>query len=538
MARPSRSHSELRVRMVDFEDFGTSGRDSTSRYFHEIGALNTVFRKRLNQALSIHPCIPLADTLHEYIKYQRALEDKYGIILPDQSSPAGSSISATSAASPTLPAKPLPSSSVSSLDSATGVAASPKLVEPKIATPTPTAQSSEESDVSSRPSKRKAVDDETDKGKKSVEPSSIPPFQRGKTTVTSVVDAPRTDEFQSKIKKPAVVSKPVEGAKKPVFAGFDFNKAGTSFGQPAASASTSSFASIFSQSTDNKQDENREPISDAGKSTFKTSFAQSVGAGGEVVAREVVADRTLNEGLSAIPQTTDRTVFRAGLKKDAEVPVEKTSSSFFSFSKPPVNESAKDESSKQMPAATTNSIFGNFGGAGSLPSSGFSGFSFNSFKMPAFNIPPAASDNKEDAAENGDDGEEAEAPPVVPPEERDAVETDAVMSQRCKVFYLDAGKYNVRGTGMAHLKVISDKAVQLLIRAGTALGNILLNARINKETKVSRSSRDKSESVDIVCLPEPAFKGADPKKLYPYVIKFKDAAAADQFYNKIQELLK
>lgn len=125
----------------------------------------------------------------------------------------------------------------------------------------------------------------------------------------------------------------------------------------------------------------------------------------------------------------------------------------------------------------------------------------------------------------------------MPSSDQEVVEPDAVISKRCKVFYLDAAKFEVRGTGSAHLKIINDQAVQLLVRAGTSLGTILLNTRINKDTKFSRGRRDKTESVDVMCLANPPFKKCDPNKMYQYVIKFKDAGVADEFFDKIQELV-
>ncbi len=57
---------------------------------------------------------------------------------------------------------------------------------------------------------------------------------------------------------------------------------------------------------------------------------------------------------------------------------------------------------------------------------------------------------------------------------------------RCKIFYKKGASFVDKGVGMLHLKPVEgSNKTQLLVRAETSLGNILLNIMLNKQVSLS-----------------------------------------------------
>jgi len=78
---------------------------------------------------------------------------------------------------------------------------------------------------------------------------------------------------------------------------------------------------------------------------------------------------------------------------------------------------------------------------------------------------------------------------------------------RCKLFYMKDGSYVDRGVGHVHLKPVPSSAkTQLVVRAETSLGNLLLNIILNPAMPVSRQGKN---NVAISCLPNPPLDGGD-----------------------------
>ena len=188
---------------------------------------------------------------------------------------------------------------------------------------------------------------------------------------------------------------------------------------------------------------------------------------------------------------------------------------------------------------TTSTAFSGFSGIGAT-----SGLSLGGFKFGEGNrVPSAKSAGDDEEVDEGDEKDEADVVPIIPVEEQEVAEPDALVSKKCKVLYLDAGAWKSRGIGTAHLKAIDDNAVQLIVRAATSLGAVLLNVRVGKDTKITRNSRKgkegtSNESVDIFCLPFPAFKGVDGSKPYQFVLKFKDEKEANELYGVVESVRK
>ena len=66
------------------------------------------------------------------------------------------------------------------------------------------------------------------------------------------------------------------------------------------------------------------------------------------------------------------------------------------------------------------------------------------------------------------------------------VEDDALYSRNCKLFYKKGDEYMEKGVGKLHLKSADNGRTQLLVRADTNLGNILLNILLNPDIPTKR----------------------------------------------------
>ena len=106
------------------------------------------------------------------------------------------------------------------------------------------------------------------------------------------------------------------------------------------------------------------------------------------------------------------------------------------------------------------------------------------------------------APATGDAGDDEDQPPVV--EIKQVEETDALYSKKCKLFY-KKGEYKEKGVGMLYLKSVEGNKTQLLVRADTNLGNVLLNILLSSQMPTTRVGKN---NVMIVCVPNPPI---DPK---------------------------
>jgi nuclear pore complex protein Nup50 len=158
---------------------------------------------------------------------------------------------------------------------------------------------------------------------------------------------------------------------------------------------------------------------------------------------------------------------------------------------------------------------------GAKPAAG--GFSFGS--APLQSAPPAA------AAATTDEADE-DAPPKV--EVKQVVEDDALYSRKCKLFYKKGEEYVDKGVGMLHLKSADNGRTQLLVRADTNLGNILLNILLNPDIPTTRVGKN---NVMLVCVPNPPIDAKNPSSVpLPMLIRVKTGDDADELKGKIDEL--
>lgn len=158
------------------------------------------------------------------------------------------------------------------------------------------------------------------------------------------------------------------------------------------------------------------------------------------------------------------------------------------------------------------------------------GFSFSSggFQAPK----PATNDNKDNANTNGGDAnaeDESDEPPKV--EFKPVVEEESIYSKRVKVFVKEEGDYKDRGTGTLYLKKVKDDKVQLIVRADTNLGNILLNFLLTS----AAPPKQLKNNVMIVCVPTPEADATKPKSV---LVRVKTEDDATELLKEIEKYQK
>ncbi|CAL8405301.1 unnamed protein product [Arctogadus glacialis] len=130
--------------------------------------------------------------------------------------------------------------------------------------------------------------------------------------------------------------------------------------------------------------------------------------------------------------------------------------------------------------------------------------------------------------ENGE--EDSDEPPKV--EVREIKEKDAFYSQRCKLFYKKDAEFKEKGVGTLHLKPTAEGRTQLVIRADTNLGNILLNIVLAPSMPSSRVGKN---NVVLACVPNPPVDTKSPTVPMPMLIRVKTTEDADALYKILEE---
>uniref|UniRef100_A0A182YM09 Uncharacterized protein n=1 Tax=Anopheles stephensi TaxID=30069 RepID=A0A182YM09_ANOST len=187
---------------------------------------------------------------------------------------------------------------------------------------------------------------------------------------------------------------------------------------------------------------------------------------------------------------------------------------FGGFSSTAAASTATTNSSSSTVSTTSPSFFA---GASTFASKAITpgGFTFGSgvVKPP---VPDSSAAANKDAAEEGDADEDE--PPKV--EFTPVVEKDSLYSKRCKMYFKVDGSFSDRGVGTLHVKKVESK-VQLLVRADTSLGNIMLNIILNESVPLQRVGKN---NVMLICLPTPDAK-PPPKSV---LLRVKTGEEADE----------
>ena len=113
-------------------------------------------------------------------------------------------------------------------------------------------------------------------------------------------------------------------------------------------------------------------------------------------------------------------------------------------------------------------------------------------------------------------------------------EENSVYDKKCKLFYKCDNNFIDKGVGTLFLKPVPDsKKTQLIVRAATSLGNVLLNIILNASLPTQRMGKN---NVLIVCVPNPPIDPkADNKTPVSMLIRVKTSDDADELLKKIDE---
>ncbi|XP_019507259.1 PREDICTED: nuclear pore complex protein Nup50 isoform X2 [Hipposideros armiger] len=130
----------------------------------------------------------------------------------------------------------------------------------------------------------------------------------------------------------------------------------------------------------------------------------------------------------------------------------------------------------------------------------------------------------------GGEEEESDEPPKVVVTE--VKEEDAFYSKKCKLFYKKDNEFKEKGVGTLHLKPTANQKTQLLVRADTNLGNILLNVLITPNMPCSRTGKN---NVLIVCVPNPPVDEKNASVPVTMLIRVKTSEDADELHKLILE---
>lgn len=175
------------------------------------------------------------------------------------------------------------------------------------------------------------------------------------------------------------------------------------------------------------------------------------------------------------------------------------------------------------PSSTPAFSFGT-GGATS-PSAGYS---FGAGKPFTFANVVSAHAATEESKEKDDEAEEYTPPK---PDHKPVTEEGATYTKRCKVFIKQGKEYSDRGIGNLLLKPVDGGKTQLIVRADTSLGNILLNFLVSSTLPVQRIG---TNNVAVVCIPTP---DAQPPPV-TVLLRVKTSDDADELLETLENIKK
>merc|ERR1712241_435388 len=105
-----------------------------------------------------------------------------------------------------------------------------------------------------------------------------------------------------------------------------------------------------------------------------------------------------------------------------------------------------------------------------------------------------------------------------------------LFSKKCKLFYKKEDSYTERGLGNIHLKLTEEKKVQVVVRAGTSLGNILLNVLVTEGTHIEKQGKN---NIMVICVPNPPIDPKAEPQPTPFLIRVKTSEEADELKEKL-----
>lgn len=205
--------------------------------------------------------------------------------------------------------------------------------------------------------------------------------------------------------------------------------------------------------------------------------------------------------------------FSFGINSSANNASTTTASAGFSFG---INSPPKTTTTNVSPfslASTTNTTSSN----GTAP------FSFGIGKPFSFssNVQSNNTEEKKETNEEDDEPPKVEFTPVV--------EENSVFEKKCKIFIKKDGNFVDKGVGTLYIKKVEDTGkFQLLARANTNLGNVLLNLILSSSIPTQRLGKN---NVMMVCIPTPDAKPPPT----PILIRVKTSEEADDLLETLNK---
>lgn len=189
------------------------------------------------------------------------------------------------------------------------------------------------------------------------------------------------------------------------------------------------------------------------------------------------------------------------------------------------NKSFEKNDTLVIPKKTENSVpTFSFGSNAKLPTTPSIGFSFNAttpFTFSNVSKPVDQSDKKEEAQEDEDEPPKVEFTPVV--------EEGNIFSKRCKIFIKKEDAFKDRGVGQLFLKPVEgSEKIQLIVRADTSLGNLILNFILSAAIPIQRMGKN---NVMLVCIPTPHSKPPPT----PVLLRVKTEDEADDLLKVLEK---
>lgn len=201
----------------------------------------------------------------------------------------------------------------------------------------------------------------------------------------------------------------------------------------------------------------------------------------------------------------------------------------FSFGLSKTDDSSKPSSIFGNDSNSSNSGSGvKFGTGAPLTFGGLSDSSSKPFSFGGFATAPVATPATKEKTEEEEN--EDEPPKVIVNEVK---EDDAIYEKKCKLFYMKDKEYVERGLGTIFLKK-ADEKTQLIVRANTNLGNILLNIIVGPS--IGAMMRVGKNNVMVVCIPNPPIDPkSDNKTPVKMLIRVKTSEDADELLKILEE---
>lgn len=103
-----------------------------------------------------------------------------------------------------------------------------------------------------------------------------------------------------------------------------------------------------------------------------------------------------------------------------------------------------------------------------------------------------------------------------------------ILFYRCKVYVKKDGDFTDRGVGILFLKPTPNDKTQLIVRAETSLGNLLLNTLLTESIPTKRMNKN---TIMLVCLPKPE---STPPPV-PVLLRVKTEEDADALLNALNK---